>query len=756
MNLFVAIGMDQDAVLCTVCASQRFVYDVVVVPTCYLRHKLVADRTDAALFLPEVRQPTFSLQGLFHLYTEACLKIEFPGRVVGITFPLYLCVPGYWCCRGQAQQVTDCLSVLAFCLSEEAPVLVSDLPKVAVFYPTFALFRVSPPCPSPQCFEDGRIDMDKGFLGCGVSVKVGPSPYVGVECGDQPVCRCLFVILDDLSDVRKERFHVLLRWAGKKLPIVLPYILPEKVKSFLNVRYVGFLFREFQPSFSQKFCDEGFDLDFQDLFRDTCNDEVIRIAYQVHLLVHAFQRSCSRVGVLLAKYSLQTIQRHVGKDGRADTALRRSIFRRVEDGFVHVSCFQPRVEDGFIHRDVAQQPGMADFVKAGFDVSLKYPLRSGAVREHRCALFHCVRAAPFLPKPVRVWVGECFCNGVQSVQMQSLHGSVLHRRDTQGAFLPVGFRDVHSSQRERFVASLLHLVYGHSFAFRVLPENFINARSVLALVFCHSSHGKSLAAKRVGQQVLQGMDLVPLAFLRCLNDTRLQPTHRLIDGVPVDGMPVRREVRDSTSRIFRHHLHRPFDRFFKVSRQSTPQRSPPAFASGNVATRVRPATGRHSLFLTPLPASSLVGLATFLPFLRRERYGFTTFRRVDKNGLGALCSPVVLGVHDRGLARPCTHYSPLLGQACQHLWLVPFYDVYRECTCVHHTIHPVPTPPDAGRDIVPSRFRCQSVDCGFCVRGLLTARYLAALPRRILLMEQQVWSTVARQSTLRPRVAALS
>src|SRR2546425_872225 len=78
-----------------------------------------------------------------------------------------------------------------------------------------------------------------------------------------------------------------------------------------------------------------------------------------------------------------------------------------------------------------------------------------------------------------------------------------------------------------------------------------------------------------------------------------------------------------------------------------------------------------------------------------------------------------------------------------------------EFTCVYHTIHPAPSPPDAGRYIVPSRFGCQSGDCGSCVRGHLTARYLAAVPRRILLMEQQVWSVLlARQSTLRPRVAA--
>src|SRR6266851_8741757 len=78
-----------------------------------------------------------------------------------------------------------------------------------------------------------------------------------------------------------------------------------------------------------------------------------------------------------------------------------------------------------------------------------------------------------------------------------------------------------------------------------------------------------------------------------------------------------------------------------------------------------------------------------------------------------------------------------------------------ECTSVHPTIHPAPSPPDAGRYTVPSRFGCQSGDCEYGVRGHLTARYLAAVPRRILLMAQQVWSIQhARRSTLRPRVAA--
>jgi len=185
------------------------------------------------------------------------------------------------------------------------------------------------------------------------------------------------------------------------------------------------------------------------------------------------------------------------------------------------------------------------------------------------------------------------------------------------------------------------------------------------LVFCHSSDSKGFAAERVGQQVLQGVHLVPLTGLRCLNDTRLQPTHVLVDRFPWNGMPVHRDVGDSTSRRFRRHLQRPLNRFLKFSRSSTPQGSQRACAPGNVATHIRPATGRLSLFPTPLPAPSSVGLTASLPFFRKERYGLTTFRKVDKNGLGALCPPVALGVHDRVGMKPCARYSALF------FWLKP-------------------------------------------------------------------------------------
>ena len=122
------------------------------------------------------------------------------------------------------------------------------------------------------------------------------------------------------------------------------------------------------------------------------------------------------------------------------------------------------------------------------------------------------------------------------------------------------------------------------------------------------------------------------------------------------------------------HLHHLLYRFFRDSRAETPQGSQPACASGDVAPRIRPITGRPSLFPTPLPAPPSVGLTTSLPSFRKERYGLTTFRTVDKNGLGALWTPVVFAVHDRVRRRPCTHHVAFLAQACRHLGLVHFYD----------------------------------------------------------------------------------
>ena len=107
------------------------------------------------------------------------------------------------------------------------------------------------------------------------------------------------------------------------------------------------------------------------------------------------------------------------------------------------------------------------------------------------------------------------------------------------------------------------------------------------------------------------------------------------------------------------HLQHLLHQFSRGSRAETPQGSLPACASGHVAsttgaTRIRPITGRHSLFPTPIPAPPLVGLTASLPCLRKGRYGLTTFHKVDTDGEGALYSPVAWRVHDREVDNPCT------------------------------------------------------------------------------------------------------
>jgi hypothetical protein len=45
------------------------------------------------------------------------------------------------------------------------------------------------------------------------------------------------------------------------------------------------------------------------------------------------------------------------------------------------------------------------------------------------------------------------------------------------------------------------------------------------------------AAKRTGEETLQGFDLAPFTLLSCLHDTRLEPAHAFVSLLPMNGMP---------------------------------------------------------------------------------------------------------------------------------------------------------------------------------------------------------------------------
>ena len=91
-----------------------------------------------------------------------------------------------------------------------------------------------------------------------------------------------------------------------------------------------------------------------------------------------------------------------------------------------------------------------------------------------------------------------------------------------------------------------------------------------------------------------------------------------------------------------------------------------------------------------LPFPHIYRLALRLAFPHGRRTGLPCSVSVTTNGLGALCPPVAWDAHDKEARTPCTRYSAVLAQACQHLWLVFCDDVYRAFTWVRHTIHPSP------------------------------------------------------------------
>jgi len=125
--------------------------------------------------------------------------------------------------------------------------------------------------------------------------------------------------------------------------------------------------------------------------------------------------------------------------------------------------------------------------------------------------------------------------------MQCLLGSIFHRwgfragasfcRPTWG-YRRVGGAEVDSPALE-FVSCLCFLLWR-------VPNFLVHTGGFLASVFRHSSNGKNLAAVGVGQQVLQGSHVAPSALLRGLRDTHLESANLTVDGLPVDGIPLRR------------------------------------------------------------------------------------------------------------------------------------------------------------------------------------------------------------------------
>src|SRR6266403_1511258 len=109
---------------------------------------------------------------------------------------------------------------------------------------------------------------------------------------------------------------------------------------------------------------------------------------------------------------------------------------------------------------------------------------------------------------------------------------------------------------------------------------------------------------------LPGFHLAPPAHLRCLDDTSLEPTHGLMDTLPLNGMPPHPSVGSCTSRTCCCHLLCLLYLFAKRSRHKRPEGSLPACAE-RTGPPIRSITERPSLAPsshTPTSMSSPYGL----------------------------------------------------------------------------------------------------------------------------------------------------
>src|SRR5262245_19136524 len=193
-------------------------------------------------------------------------------------------------------------------------------------------------------------------------------------------------------------------------------------------------------------------------------------------------------------------------------------------------------------------------------------------------------------------------------------------------------------------------------------------------------NGQFILARRLTLLAERGRATANTWLWPHLHHTRLEPRHR-------------QPVGECTSQC-RHCRHLPslLTRLAKLSGDARPDGRQRAFAQGDIARGLNPYPSHYRMAFASsiLPLPHVHRLALRLAFPHGRRTGLPCSVSVTTNGVGALCPPVAWDAHDKEARTPCTRYSAVLAQACQHLWLVFCDDIYRAFTWVRHTIHPCP------------------------------------------------------------------
>jgi hypothetical protein len=90
---------------------------------------------------------------------------------------------------------------------------------------------------------------------------------------------------------------------------------------------------------------------------------------------------------------------------------------------------QPLREHFLVHGNIINQPVMADLIKAGFDIPLQDPARTGRTPEDLVAFIQGIGTAAFQSKAVGMAVGQGLRDGIEAEQIEGLHRSIGHGGD---------------------------------------------------------------------------------------------------------------------------------------------------------------------------------------------------------------------------------------------------------------------------------------------------------------------------------------
>src|SRR5882762_7590952 len=157
MDLPVAVGVQEDTVVCGIPAPMRPPDHMMVVPSRESGDLLVANRTETVLVFPQVQQLPATFEGVRHLHAKACFEIHLPLGVirVGCAFDFDMPLNRHVPCTKKHEFVGLPLGTRA--CPHEGPLTSVVRAKVFLRHPSARLLWVPPCGPGPQTPEDGCI-----------------------------------------------------------------------------------------------------------------------------------------------------------------------------------------------------------------------------------------------------------------------------------------------------------------------------------------------------------------------------------------------------------------------------------------------------------------------------------------------------------------------------------------------------------------------------------------------------------------------